>query len=285
MAVITQSHLAMGTKFEAILVGDDTEHLEAVAALCWEEVDRVERLLSRFDPASEVHRLNAQAVQQPVKLSVELADVIEDCFHWWQQTQGYFDITILSLQHDCGATWDAVEFDPERRLLQFHHTALRLDFGGYGKGYALDRVAQLLTKYDVANAFLHGGTSSVLARGGDDAGRPWQVDLSCGAVAVLEDTSLSTSEFPFGENLYGNWCVNDHDDEINPQERACSVIATSGRKAEALSTAIVRMSREHAQALCDEYLAQHADVRIAWSELDAVRGEAAWLQPTLQRTT
>src|SRR5688500_9593280 len=89
MPLLTQSHLAMCTKFETGLVGGDAEHLAAVAALCWDAIDRVERMLSRFDPASEGHRITAEAAERPVRLSVELADVIEDCFQWWQQTHGY----------------------------------------------------------------------------------------------------------------------------------------------------------------------------------------------------
>ena len=51
---LRRAHPAMGTWFETFLVGDDSEHLDAVASAVFDEIDRVERLLSRFDPKSEV---------------------------------------------------------------------------------------------------------------------------------------------------------------------------------------------------------------------------------------
>ncbi len=52
---------AMATLFEVILAGEDAEHLEAVACACFDEIERVERLLSRFDPAGEIARINRNA--------------------------------------------------------------------------------------------------------------------------------------------------------------------------------------------------------------------------------
>src|SRR5438132_927598 len=71
--------VAMGTYFEVFLAGDDEEHLRAVADAVLDEVVRAERLLSRFDPASEVSRINRLAGQQPVLVDVEVLDVLRTC--------------------------------------------------------------------------------------------------------------------------------------------------------------------------------------------------------------
>lgn len=250
MLAIHHAHPAMATRFEAILVGDDAEQLDAVAALVFEEIDRVEHLLSRFDRASEVFRVNAEAAQRTVRISVELADVIEDCHAWWGRTDGFFDITAASSAETVGPAWHGVEFDREQRTLRFSQPGLRLDFGGYGKGYALDRVERLLAQYNVANAFVHGGTSSVLARGVDADGKIWQVDLPDGSAIALDNESLSTSEFELG----------------NGRRIACSVVARSGAAAEALSTALVRMERSQAIDFCAAYRRLHPKVRIERQE-------------------
>lgn len=70
---------AMGTFFEAFLAGEDEEHLEAVAAALLDEVSRLERLLSRFDPAAEVARVNREAARRPVRMNADLWDVVSRC--------------------------------------------------------------------------------------------------------------------------------------------------------------------------------------------------------------
>ena len=92
MAILRSKHRAMCTEFEAMLVGDDAEHLAAVQTLAWEEIDRVEKLLSRYDAASEVYRVNRAAHERPVRLSVELTEVIAECLHWHDVTRGAFDV-------------------------------------------------------------------------------------------------------------------------------------------------------------------------------------------------
>ncbi len=193
MAVLRDNHLAMRTQFEAILVGDDPEHLGAVMTLVWEEIDRVERLLSRYDPAAEVYRVNRQAHQRPVKLSVELTSVLAECIAWHGRTQGAFDVVAANDEHfppRLGVA--ALEFDEAARTLAFRDERAQLDFGGYGKGYALDRAIDLLKQYGIEDAFLHGGTSSIAAIGNSPAGTPWQVDVAGRSVAIVNQ-ALSTS--------------------------------------------------------------------------------------------
>jgi thiamine biosynthesis lipoprotein len=237
---LQRTHKAMATEFGAILVGDDREHLDAVCTLIFEEIDRVERLLSRFDPASEVFRVNRGAAARPVKLSVELAEIIADCRQWHARTQGAFDITINSPDYRDGANWRAVQFDAGTRILRFQQESLCFDFGGYGKGYALDRVAELFQRHGVKNGFVHGGTSSILARGMDIDKQAWQIDLPSGDSMPLIDTFVSTSQWPYDAGrLYGDFWRDQSGCLVNHQARACTVLATAGADAEALSTALV----------------------------------------------
>ena len=87
---------AMGTFFEAFLAGDDDEHLEAVAAAVLDEVTRLERLLSRFDPAAEVARINREACALPVRVDVDVWDILRRCEEYRRATGGYFDVTAAS---------------------------------------------------------------------------------------------------------------------------------------------------------------------------------------------
>src|SRR5204863_3970066 len=92
-----------------------------------------------------------------------------------------------------------VQLDPERRSLRYLRPGLEINLGSIGKGYALDRAAELLrTRWRVGAALLHGGGSSVLAVGtppGDARGwpvaikHPWQPDRRLGLLR-LRDRAL-----------------------------------------------------------------------------------------------
>src|SRR5690606_18158671 len=132
---------AMNTWFEIVLHGNDPEHLSAAGEAALDEIERIEKLLSRFDPASEASRINREAAVSPVLLDIEMTGIIATCQQAWFDTDGYFDITV-------GSAGDAgflnIEFDEEARTIAFRASNIRLDFGGFGKGYALDCAAQLL---------------------------------------------------------------------------------------------------------------------------------------------
>lgn len=244
MAILRRTHPAMATLFEMQLVGDDGEHLDAVAARIGEEIDRVERLLSRFDPASEVYRLNRLAAQQSMRISVELWDVLLSCRNWYQQTDGAFDVLHVSTSLSANDRWAAVDLDAGSRRLRFTQPGVTLDFGAYGKGYALDRVSELLIHYSVQHALVHGGTSSVLARGNAPDSQPWRVRIArpqspaVVAEVALTDEALSTS-----------WGYTPQESPVCAAsvEEGCVVRHRSAAVAEVFSTAMVVMGQQVAQ--------------------------------------
>src|SRR4051812_19000412 len=94
MPTVTISRRAMGTVFEVRLLGPDREHLAAVAEATLDEISRLERLLSRFLPASEICRLNREAASHPIRVDQDLMEVLIACREGWERTEGYFDVTI-----------------------------------------------------------------------------------------------------------------------------------------------------------------------------------------------
>ena len=92
--VLTMSHViqrrrpAMGTWFEVRLVGDDAEHLAAVAEAVLDEVERVEPALAVRSPRSEIARINREAGCRAVLLDREVLDVLLTCRAAWEETEG-----------------------------------------------------------------------------------------------------------------------------------------------------------------------------------------------------
>jgi thiamine biosynthesis lipoprotein len=273
--VIHRQRPAMGTWFEARLVGDDHEHLGAVAEAVLDEVERIERLLSRFDQRSEVARINREAAHRAVQLDFEVLGVLQTCRRAWERTDGYFDVTAPRCE------FAAVAIDPEARTVRFEEPGLALDLGGIGKGYALDRGAEIVAAHGVGSAFLHGGTSSILAIGCDEAGQPWPVSVrdplaTADRAAELFRVCLSDRGFSCSATLGPG---QQRSDLVDPARRAplagnsaCIVVACNATAAEFLSTALLCMGKEKAS----QYVARYAE---------AGRLEAAWIDGRDDRTT
>ncbi len=231
-------HLGMATVFEGwIRDAADPAHAASVLEAAWEELARVEQLLSFFDPASEVARVNRLAGHQSVLVSVELAEVLADCHAWWQRTEGWFSVCRTRQTPD-RLPWDtAIDLDPHGRRVRFLQPDAALEFGGYGKGYALDRVGALLAGTARGPMLLHGGTSSVLATGSwaVDVGDPFGTRRLLGL--TLQDAGLSCSAV----GTVGG----------DPPPAGCVVLADSALEAEVLSTALAAMGKSRAIDYCE----------------------------------
>lgn len=260
---------AMATWFELWLAGDDPEHLEAVGHAALDEVDRVEHLLSRFDPAAEIARVNREAASGPTRVDPELFAVLEECMRRHQETDGFFDIAATRRGGPPRSLPESVRLDPALRTVEFVDGEVRLDLGGYGKGYALDRMADVLDRFGVESALMHGGASSVLARGERSGGEPWPVRIRDpfrpdGSVVevALRDAGLSYSAV-LGPGTEESDILNPRTGERLTEQAGCVVLAPTASEAEVFSTALLAMGRESACALLRRGRFGSA-VRAAW---------------------
>jgi thiamine biosynthesis lipoprotein len=263
---------AMGTRFEVFLHGDDEEHLEAVAVAVLEEVLRLDGLLSRFDPRSEIARINREAADQPVRVDRELFALLERCEQASQLTEGYFDVTASTGTKAVGKT-PALHLDAGSRTVQFARPEISIDLGAIGKGYALDRGREILFRFGVGCALLEGGTSSVLALDAPDQ-NGWPVDVRhpLGPKGTtLARLALIDRGFSCSAARQPDWADQMPSDVLNPQtgepiagSAACLALAASATESEIFSTALLTMGRERAM----RYLQDHPalDLEVGWFE-------------------
>jgi thiamine biosynthesis lipoprotein len=196
---------AMGTTIALLLPRDVSERAtQSVTDLfaTWE------RALSRFQPDSELSRLNAQ-VGQPVVVSPLLLSVLTAALDAAEATQGIYDPTLLrqliTLGYDRsfdtlprslpatstmvvgGGCWRGIQIDRKNRLVTLPEGA-QLDFGGIAKGMAVDAALDLLREQGVTAALVNaGGDLGVI--GSPPALDHWPIQTPTGDVVALRGSA------------------------------------------------------------------------------------------------
>jgi thiamine biosynthesis lipoprotein len=159
-----------------------------------------------------------------------------------------------------------VVLDHDKRTVRYLRPGLEINLGSIGKGYALDRVAEILRgRWNIGTALLHGGHSSVYAMGngpGDDRGwavgirHPWERERYLGVVR-LRDRALGTSAATFQHLEYKGRKLGHILDPRSgwPAEglAGVSVVAPTAAEADALSTAFFVLGEEQARAYCESH--------------------------------
>ena len=186
----------------------------------FDEVDRIDRLMSHYKPESPLSRLNRAAGAGPVAVEPELFDFIAESLRYSRESDGAFDITVGPLMKTWGffrgggrlptaeevaeahgrIGYTHVVLDPVARTIRFDRSGMELDLGGIAKGYAVDRVVALLRRAHVAAALVSAGGSTVFGLGAPPGREAWDVDIQDpaggGRVALtvpLKDRALSVS--------------------------------------------------------------------------------------------
>jgi FAD:protein FMN transferase len=262
---------AMGTRFEILLGGDDEEHLEAVAVAMLEEIKRLDGVLSRFDPRSEIARINREAHCRPVRVDREVFALLERCERARRMTNGYFDVAAAYQINDASP---ALQLDVETGTISFTQTQTQIDLGGIGKGYALDQGREIARRFNVACGLLHGGTSSVLALETLEGDNGWLVavrhphapEAAPVAVVRMAERALSCSAVRHPGQAQSD-IVNPLTGSALDGDAACVVLAANATDAEIFSTALLAMGRARAV----DYLANNPalELMVGWIEADA----------------
>ncbi len=218
--VFLETHTAMGTIFSIYLYAPTEREAHTVAQAAFDEVDRVEELLSNYRPSSELSRINREAALGPVVTDRETFAFVATSIGWSARTNGAFDITVGRLMKAWGffranghvpsaaelaeagrqMGWQKVILNSQERSVRFAADNVELDPGGIGKGYVVDRMVEMLRVEHVTSALISAGSSTIYAIGAPPGKRGWKVQIPDPedhqrpiSTVVLRDTSLSTS--------------------------------------------------------------------------------------------
>jgi thiamine biosynthesis lipoprotein len=223
----------MGTVLEATAYGEPAA-VEAALRAAFAAVARLEELLSTYREESEISRINREAAARPVAVSADTLACVEEAIAFARRTGGAFDPTLTRNGHR------AVAIDREARSIRFLREGLRLDLGGIGKGFALERAAAMLEERGVTRALLNFG-GQVLALDPPPGREAWIIPVR-DPMREGEDLghyelargSVSTS----GTYERGKHIIDPRTGEPAAAALSATVCARSAIAADALSTAI-----------------------------------------------
>jgi thiamine biosynthesis lipoprotein len=237
----------MGTFLSVRIAGDQPKRLQRVFL---DEVQRLENLLSIYRPESEISRINRDAGTVPMRVSPETYEIVAEALRYAELSRGAFDPTLQP------AGYRRLVLNVREGTVFLSLPGMKLDLGGIGKGFALDRA---LAKVRVA-----GDPESVTA---DFGGQLlfWHRMGSFGPETIVIEDPVSGGEaatFQIGSNGSVSTSSNAErpghilDPRLGESARALAgvtIAAPTGTQAEALSTAVFVMGEESGRSWLKQF--------------------------------
>jgi thiamine biosynthesis lipoprotein len=216
--LVYKKKFAMGTVFEIAAYDQFSEQASDAIEKAFREVVRVDDLLSDYKTKSALSRLNRSAHFHQEEVPSDLYRVIEQAVEFSRLSGGKFDISVAPLvnlwkgalrggnvptaaqQEEVRSCvgYEKIELTRPNRI-SFRSSCLQLDLGAIGKGYAVDRAAEILGSLGIHDALINAGGSTILAMGSPPGQNGWLIHLrdpsnKIDPQVILKDESVSTSE-------------------------------------------------------------------------------------------
>ena len=218
--LVIRSKKVMGTRVTvSIWTDDETAAAKAIAAV-FEELGRIDKLMTTWKDDSQVSKINSAAGVEAVPVSDEILTVLNKALEVSRASNGAFDITVGAFRglwkfdEDKDGTiptpaqvrsrlplvdYKKITVDKKKKTVKLGKKGMRITLGGIAKGYAVDRAVKLLYDRNYVDFIIQaGGDLYVSGRRGN---RSWRVGIrdprggrdSTFAIAAIENRTFSTS--------------------------------------------------------------------------------------------
>lgn len=270
----------MGTVIEITLIGEDEEKTRKSALQAFQEIKRIETLMSPWVDSGDVFRINRLAGKEWGKVSQETFEVIKKAQEISELSEGAFDVTIDPLAQlwrkarerrippskgDVKRYLDLVKFRNvmvnREGMVFLKKGGMAIDLGGIAKGYAVDKTFEFLKSLGYNNLIVNAGGD--LKAGGMKFGQPWTIGIQdprnpekIMARISISDAAVATSGdyekfFIHGDRRYHHI--------LNPRNgfpaegcQSVTILCKDGMTADALATAVFVLGPEKGYSLCQK---------------------------------
>jgi thiamine biosynthesis lipoprotein len=276
----------MGSVLEITLADSkphrDCDALEAAFA----EASRIERLLSAFRPESELSRINRDAPRGPVKADPELLWLIGEALRYSRASDGAVDVTVAPLMrlwrfrddrnggmplappsHEeirsllARVGSEHVTVDSDAGTVAYDAPGVELEFGGMGKGYAVDAVVRVLRAHGISSALVTFG-STTYAIGRPPGQRAWRIGIRhprdaarvLAAVRLVDRAIATSGDYEQWIRIAGlryGHILDPRSGRPAAGASSASVVALTALEADAFSTAAFVLGPQQGAAMLD----------------------------------
>ena len=268
---ISKTRLAMGTFVSMTLLHSSRDQAENAMGEAFFEIDRLSRVISRFDETTSVAQLNREGFLKDVP--PEVAEVVKRSLKYYRVTNGAFDISVkpvvdlfkekFSQGQKMPPTEDELQealrlvnasnIEFEGSSLRFKHPGMGITLDGIAKGYIVDRASQVLAEHRIKNHLINAG-GDIRTMGHRRDKKPWTIAVQDPQkkkhypdIIHMTDGAIATSgnyEIYFDKEKMFHHIINPRTGLSPDESTSVSVLAETAMDADALSTSVFVMNPE-----------------------------------------
>lgn len=242
------NHYAMATQFQVRIAGEARNYAAQAAQEAFLAANQLEALLSRFRANSEISQIAQLARGETLRLSEPVFACLEIAKRMEAATNGMFSVTAAAMKtQPQKPQWSLLR---ERTSIRCDAGTLDFDLGAIGKGFALDRMAEILREWECPAFLLVAGGSSILAGEAPAATLGWSCGLGDNSPQryALKNISLSGS----GLAVKGAHILDPRTGMPATLRDRAWAMAESAAESDALSTACMMLAEPEIQHVVGE---------------------------------
>ena len=245
------AHNAMATVFEVYINHPDKKYAEKAAIESFKLLEILEQELSYFIENSDVSRINNSAVNETIGIGHNCTYCIGKAIEYKKKSFGAFEPCTGFLKNRSFAGKQKpvsinqkLELFPSDCRVKILEAPVYLDLGGIGKGYAIDKIRELLEDWDLNDFMIHGGFSSVLGVGNFPGIKGWPVNIRepGNEKQIIKKISLHNNSISSSGLQKGGHIFDPRNGEIVANNRTTWIIGGDAVITDCISTAAMILS-------------------------------------------